>query len=195
MAAFGMRNIPLWLIASLFPTIQCLDLLKKDVAKYADGDKRLSFVYVISLIILCFYGLVRVWSYDFTVSLQVNSVYPVKAVKFLENNPKKGELFSVYDWGGYLVWKLPDKKVFIDGRMPSWRWQSPDKKFSNNAFKEYLNIFSGKENFEKSAKKYHINTVLISKKTLQGFSQKKINNPFGFMKKIYDDELAVIYEK
>ena len=26
-----------------------------------------------------------------------------------------------YQYGGFLLWWLPDEKVFIDGRMPAWR--------------------------------------------------------------------------
>ncbi|MDZ7666367.1 MAG: hypothetical protein U5K27_13775 [Desulfotignum sp.] len=28
-----------------------------------------------------------------------------------------GNLFNQYRWGGFLLWAIPDQKVFIDGRM------------------------------------------------------------------------------
>src|SRR6185437_14482987 len=30
-------------------------------------------------------------------------------------------LFSYYDWGGWLIWNYPDVKPAIDGRMHLWR--------------------------------------------------------------------------
>lgn len=48
-------------------------------------------------------------------------IYPHSAISFLRSHPYAGNLFSNYSWGGYLIWKYPEKKLFIDGRMPSWR--------------------------------------------------------------------------
>lgn len=42
--------------------------------------------------------------------------FPEGAVHFMANNPTADRLFNFYDWGGYIPYKLPDKKVFIDGR-------------------------------------------------------------------------------
>jgi hypothetical protein len=30
-------------------------------------------------------------------------------------------LYNDYGYGGFLLWWLPDRKIFIDGRMPAWR--------------------------------------------------------------------------
>ena len=59
----------------------------------------------------------------------------------------EGEGFSEYGWGGYLIWKMPEKKVFVDGRMPSWRWDPADKTQSSWAFKDYRKIME-KADFE-----------------------------------------------
>lgn len=45
--------------------------------------------------------------------------YPCQAIKMLEG--KTGNIFNTYEWGGYLIWKLPKMKVFVDGRMPAWK--------------------------------------------------------------------------
>ena len=43
--------------------------------------------------------------------------FPVGAVAYLQAHPASGPLFNLYDWGGYLIWKLnPQTPVFIDGR-------------------------------------------------------------------------------
>jgi hypothetical protein len=44
--------------------------------------------------------------------------FPVATVSFLAAHPHAvhGEMFNDYGWGGYLMFALPDRKVFIDGR-------------------------------------------------------------------------------
>ena len=41
---------------------------------------------------------------------------PVGAVDFLRANPHPGPLYNTFDWGGFLIWALPDYPVAIDGR-------------------------------------------------------------------------------
>ncbi len=42
--------------------------------------------------------------------------FPVRAVEYLRQHPVPGPMFNTYGFGGYLVGKLPEQKVFIDGR-------------------------------------------------------------------------------
>jgi hypothetical protein len=42
--------------------------------------------------------------------------FPVRAVEYLRQHPIAGPMFNNYGYGGYLVGKLPERKVFIDGR-------------------------------------------------------------------------------
>jgi hypothetical protein len=61
------------------------------------------------------------------------TLFPVKAVDFIENNYVRGDIFNNYNAGGYLIWRLyPQHKVFIDGRA-----------ISDEAYEEYLVVLSG----------------------------------------------------
>ena len=42
------------------------------------------------------------------------SAYPTGALEALRSG--NGVLLNEYDWGGYLIFNLPDRPVFIDGR-------------------------------------------------------------------------------
>lgn len=44
--------------------------------------------------------------------------WPVRAAQFIREHPREftGNMFNQYVWGGYLLAKLPEHKVFIDGR-------------------------------------------------------------------------------
>ncbi|HET7701225.1 MAG TPA: hypothetical protein VFM06_10215 [Candidatus Limnocylindria bacterium] len=43
------------------------------------------------------------------------SAYPTGAVAPLREG--RGTLLHEYDWGGYLIWRVPERPVFIDGRL------------------------------------------------------------------------------
>jgi hypothetical protein len=42
--------------------------------------------------------------------------YPAGAVHYLRVHPELGNMFNRDEWGGYLIWAMPERKVFIDGR-------------------------------------------------------------------------------
>ena len=43
-------------------------------------------------------------------------VYPLGAALFAEQQGYAGPLYNHFDWGGYLIWRLPHLKVSMDGR-------------------------------------------------------------------------------
>jgi hypothetical protein len=46
----------------------------------------------------------------------ISSQFPVDAVNFLRKNPVAGPLFNSFDWGGFLIFYMPEYPVAIDGR-------------------------------------------------------------------------------
>ena len=42
--------------------------------------------------------------------------FPVDAVHFVKQNRFPGPLYNHFDWGGYLIWSLPELPVSMDGR-------------------------------------------------------------------------------
>lgn len=56
---------------------------------------------------------IKVWA--------VKNNYPYNAVEYIKENPIKGNMLNDYNWGGYLIWQLPESKTFIDGRMTAWK--------------------------------------------------------------------------
>jgi hypothetical protein len=41
---------------------------------------------------------------------------PVQAAEFIAAERPAGLMFNSYNWGGYLLWALPDYPVYVDGR-------------------------------------------------------------------------------
>jgi hypothetical protein len=46
----------------------------------------------------------------------VDENFPEKASSYIETHGLQGPLFNSYNWGGYLIWRLPALPVSIDGR-------------------------------------------------------------------------------
>lgn len=81
--------------------------------------------------------------------------YPNQAISHLREHPCQGNLFNSYDFGGYLIWKLPSHQVYIDGRMPSW--QHEGAKYMDN----YLDVLDMPDYRDDQFEKYNINCVLV----------------------------------
>jgi len=46
----------------------------------------------------------------------ISADYPVNAINFLRRNPVPGPLYNNLNWGGFLMWYMPEYPVAIDGR-------------------------------------------------------------------------------
>jgi hypothetical protein len=53
---------------------------------------------------------------------QVDKGNPVKAVKFITDHHLRGHMLNAFDYGGYLIWALPEQPVFLDGRADVFEW-------------------------------------------------------------------------
>ncbi len=210
LAVSSVRHIPFLALVSVPILFEGLSLLISEVKKIKFGKTRLataiSFCFILSVFLFLVYGTTFIWRTF--LSPQKESFYPEAAVNFLHQNLPSGQIFSTYGWGGYLIWKLPEKKVFIDGRMAIWEQNG------RSIFKEYQQIVSGETDYEFAFAKYGVTTVLWPKlKKPSGLSnvlQEKINILFGVKdegkdlgerladnewKKVYEDQVALVYRK
>jgi hypothetical protein len=124
--------------------------------------------------------------------------YPASAVAFLNQSAAQGNhivLLNYYSWGGYLIWNVPEIKVFIDGRMP--HWIAPD---GTSAMKDYITLFLAKPDpaaQEAIIKKWGINTMLIPSSDAAAN-----NNDIALIKELqsegwtatYKDSIAIILQ-
>lgn len=113
-------------------------------------------------------------------------VYPCKAVEFLKKQ-KPGNIFNTYEWGGFLIWQLPEFKVFVDGRMPAW--QHPSGKSPYTIFLEAIQVKLG---WEKTIQNYKISWLLIASGTFLDLELQK--NPRNWINEVYRDKTAVLYK-
>lgn len=178
------RHIPFWLIITLPITAKSLKLFYEET--YQNKTKRVRFkkaykILVFSTIIVCITSVIMI--IQDKKSFSEENYYPKRAISFLKNLPKDHQILAPYNSGGFLIWNLADRKVFIDGRMPSWRWNSPLSDESNWAFKEYRLLLEDKDQTEAILKKYNVGYVLWYKGQTQPKNQFQI---IKVMEKLYN---------
>jgi hypothetical protein len=70
----------------------------------------------------------------------ISSFLPVNAANYLLRNPAPGPLYNTLDWGGFLIWYLPNYPVAIDGRTDLYGDELDERFFSTaNGAPSYLN--------------------------------------------------------
>ncbi|MBU0567622.1 hypothetical protein KJ693_04505 [bacterium] len=109
--------------------------------------------------------------------------YPVKAVEFLrEGNLKDERIFSLYHWGGYLIFNLyPKHKVFIDGRIDM---------YGEKMFEEYQKVYKAHDGWREVLKKYKGKIVLIDRKAPLAAVLKETSD----WSEIFSDEDSIIFK-
>lgn len=115
--------------------------------------------------------------------------YACQAVEFLKTQPEKGNIFNTYEQGGFLIWQLPEYKVFIDGRMPAWPTPS-----GKSPYTIYLETLQTRPGWQETLKDYNINWLFIGPGTFMDLKIRGDPQIFGWQE-VYRDERAVIYKK
>lgn len=82
----------------------------------------------------------------------VEERFPVAAITYLEQHPLQGNLFNYYMWGGYITFRRPDIKTFVDSRSDIYEYRG--------VLQEYLDVVSLKKSME-VLDKYRVRYVLF----------------------------------
>ncbi|MFP4514926.1 MAG: hypothetical protein ACLFNO_02900 [Parcubacteria group bacterium] len=132
--------------------------------------------------------------------------FPCEAVEFIKNNNeiKQKKIFNNYVWGGYLIWTLNDKEIFIDGRMPQLEYKN------HTILEEYFEFFKEGE-AETKLNEYNIEAVLMpnnqkeagatwfEKKVLKLNYKERSNHLYNYLEsnknweKVFISDTSIIY--
>lgn len=108
--------------------------------------------------------------------------FPVGAVEWLkdQNHDQPYRVFNDYNWGGYLIFNLPEVPVFVDGRTDL---------YGDEILNDYLAIMQVEEYWYELLQKYDLSMLLLKNDSrlsryaaLQGWTV------------AYQDELAVVLQ-
>lgn len=104
---------------------------------------------------------------------------PLGAVGYLQAEMPPGRLFNSYNWGGYLIWALPEYPVFVDGRTDL---------YGDQFLGEFLHTLRAEPGWQQELEHRGINLVLIEPDTPLA----KVL-PYEGWQVLYLDELSVLY--
>jgi hypothetical protein len=107
---------------------------------------------------------------------------PLGAVEYLNENQPQGQVFSSYNWGGYLLWSLPDYPVFVDGRTDL---------YNDEIVNKWLTVVRADEGWQEILEEYGVNLVLIE--TSSTLDRTLAANPAWVP--IYQDKISILYER
>ena len=119
--------------------------------------------------------------------------YPCRATAFLKKfaaeNRRSLNIFNTYEWGGFLVWQLPEHKIFIDGRMPAWFGEAGQSPYTT-----WLKIIQASIDWDKKLTAYGTDCLFIGPGTFLDLLLQEQAERFGY-RAIYRDDLAAIWLK
>jgi hypothetical protein len=106
---------------------------------------------------------------------------PVAVTEHLKTANLQGNMFNSYNWGGYFIYWLPDKPMFVDGRT--------DLYGDTFLSKDYLETATGAPGWEATLDKYKIGYVVMEADS--GLARNLRTAP-GW-KLDYEDKQAVVF--
>ncbi len=91
-------------------------------------------------------------------------MFPMGAVSWMEDRDLTGNIFNEYNWGGYLIYRLPESRVFVDGRTDL---------FGDEVLDDYLLIMRSGEGWEDLVRDYDLDYLLLRRDSPLALSAEK----------------------
>jgi hypothetical protein len=134
------------------------------------------------VIVLLIAAVVHYWPREAGLQALIGEQYPVEAVSYLQTHPPSGRVLNFYLWGGYLNWRDPSVKVFLDSRVDIFEY--------TGVLRDFLDLL-GLNDPQPILDKYKIRYVLFPR-----------SEPLTYMlqhdpkwKVLYSDKLSVLLER
>ena len=134
------------------------------------------------VIVLIISAVAYFWPRSQQLQADVSAEYPVGASDYLKVHPNHGPMLNLFLWGGYLNWRDPDIKVFIDSRVDIFEYEG--------VLRDYLDLLALKDP-QSLLEKYNIRYVLFDH-----------NDPLTYAlshdprwRVLYTDAVSVLFER
>ncbi len=226
MSLTSLRNAPFFVLAAVPLLSEILESFYKKFASKDQETKRrlnifLRLIYGVFIVYFCMESVMNVYGSVVKREMSEDTFYPKGVIEYFKSNKVMGNIFTLYHWAGYMEWKMPGVKQYIDGRMPEWRYgvwpltndNAPESE-SKNAFLDYIKILDEGE-YDNFFNKYNVKTVVLDAKKsenkqegtllgliekLQGKKDKKKEDLHQKLeqdgwKKVYEDKVTWVYER
>lgn len=115
------------------------------------------------------------------VSTLIEMEFPAKAVGWIKQNKPEGRMFNHYNWGGYLLWEVPEHPVFVDGRTDL---------YSDEILEEWLQVVRADESWQEVLDKWDVRLIILPPEMAVVKQLKAVGWHLS-----YEDSFAVIYSR
>jgi hypothetical protein len=112
---------------------------------------------------------------------QVNKGNPVKALNFVRRSGLSGRMLNDYDYGGYLIWAAPERKVFADARGDVYEW--------TGVLADYMKFATLRENPRFLLDKYCIDYCLLNRDA----PISRVMQLLPGWKSVYSDDMSIVF--
>ncbi|MEJ2757063.1 MAG: hypothetical protein P8046_01150 [Anaerolineales bacterium] len=154
--------------------------LKLDFEKRANGFGKIMNYFLIGLV-----GFVCILRIVIYIPTNINTsnlaqIFPIEAVQYIKSRPGKlpGQMFNAYNFGGYLIWALPNHPVYVDGRADL---------HEDEIILTWYEVWKGEPEWKSELQKWDVGFVLLEPNAPL---LEKLKN--AGWREIYRDEVAVI---
>lgn len=106
---------------------------------------------------------------------------PLEAIEEIRHKLPEGRLFNSYNWGGYIIWELPESPVFVDGRTDL---------YNDEVISQWYLVYQAQPGWQEILDRWKVGWVLLEKEA----PLVRVLDEEGW-KRLYVDELAVIYKR
>ena len=175
------------IVATPYLAIQLTEILGringKKIFRNLSGDFHIVAYSCLAIFIAfnAFFGFHKYQSNNFRILVEPHR-YPWHATQFLQQNRIYGNMLVPFDWGEYMIWKLPQSKVSIDGR---FRTVYPEKVIVENE-----NFANHREGWSDIISKYPTDIIVARK---SDGTHKLVKKHQLIWAKIYEDPISVIF--
>lgn len=114
---------------------------------------------------------------------QVSDGNPVAAVDYIRTHDLHGNMLNSYLYGGYLIWTMPERPVFIDGRSDLYEWAG--------VFREYGQWATLQSDPNVLLDKYSVSFCLLERDAPMAHVLPLMHN----WKQVYSDDKSVIFAR
>ena len=170
---------------------------RKDAVLRQDPNLTLYLLLTPFILIFAYKNIPKAINYDErTYSLNALVTLPYEGVKFMQGR-EPGNVFNAYEWGGYLIWKLPKFKMFTDGRMPSWDTSQeralPENWRGKSPYTIYIETLQTQPGWLEVVKAYDTKYIMIQTGVFMDLVLREDPKKYGY-KEVFRDGATTIYE-
>jgi hypothetical protein len=194
LAVKAVRNLPLFYLIFAYWLLPLFDHIPVALPQ-VPSQISLKFYSFISLSLLLFFtattlpNLTSAWHYnsDWLTYCQKGQVpYPCETV---QKYPQlQGNLFAMYEWGGFLIWRWPQVKVFADGRMPAWK-----DAYGNSPYAVLITVVQGQPGWNEFLRAYKTDYILVGAASGLALDIRKNGPQRGWQEVFHGHEDAVLF--